>query len=60
MQPYLGGLNVGDTQLNGTVPWSLCALVTNGLEVQIDCDNVACTCGCTCWQNTTDDFYYIY
>lgn len=58
LQPYLGGLNLGDTQLNGTVPWSLCTLVTNGLLVQIDCDNVACTCGCTCWQNTTDDFYY--
>jgi hypothetical protein len=36
-------------RLTGSVPLELCQLVqTNGLDLQIDCDRVACDCGCVC------------
>jgi hypothetical protein len=59
IQSYLGGINLGDTSLTGSVPMRVCELVTSGLLVQIDCGEVACSCGCECWVNTTDDLYYI-
>jgi hypothetical protein len=38
-----------DNKLAGSVPVELCQLVqTNGLDLQIDCDLVACDCGCVC------------
>jgi hypothetical protein len=36
-------------KLTGSVPVELCQLVqTNALDLQIDCDLVACDCGCVC------------
>jgi Leucine-rich repeat (LRR) protein len=41
-------------QLRGSVPTELCALVSKGLDLELECDKVVCNCTlkCNCWNET--------
>jgi Leucine-rich repeat (LRR) protein len=43
-------------QLRGSVPTELCALVSKGLDLELECDKVICNCTvkCNCWNETAD------
>jgi hypothetical protein len=44
----LFSLDLSRNQLTGRAPSELCGLVSNGLPLKIDCNEVACNCGCDC------------
>jgi hypothetical protein len=47
--PFLTVLDVHANRLTGTVPESVCQLVSGGgLSVEVDCNEVTCSCGCLC------------
>jgi Leucine-rich repeat (LRR) protein len=49
-------LALNNNTLTGSVPAEVCQLVrTNNLTVQIDCELVACDCGCACAVDTVFD-----
>jgi Leucine-rich repeat (LRR) protein len=41
-------LVVFENQLEGSVPLELCALISTGLTLDLDCNEIQCTCGCKC------------
>jgi Leucine-rich repeat (LRR) protein len=49
-------MNFYQNQLRGSVPAELCALVSKGLDLELECDKVICNCTvkCNCWNETAD------
>jgi Leucine-rich repeat (LRR) protein len=48
-------LDLRGNDLVGSIPVELCSLVSmKSLVVSVDCDKVACTCGCLCTTNSTE------
>jgi Leucine-rich repeat (LRR) protein len=41
-------INLRHNRLRGSVPNEVCELLRNGLKLQVDCDEVECSCGCAC------------
>jgi Leucine-rich repeat (LRR) protein len=52
-------IRLGGNQLVGTVPGELCRLlVENRVRLIVDCQDVACSCNCTCAGAADDDTFY--